>query len=333
MAPDPLAEARRFAEIRHWQAVHRVLAPLRSDLHDAPEALLLLGEARFRLDDRPAALADADEALNGYRAHADRAGAVRAQNLAGVILLEMGSLDEARERLERVIEEADWEGAEKVRAHAATNLGILHDMREEPGRAAEWYGIARALYQRIGDVLGEARILHNLGIAHQALGSWEAADHSFARAAELALAAGEQQLFAFASVARGEVALGRGDLLTAERMGRMALLRFDCHTTLYGHAEVRKLLGMVAWARGDLAAARAELDSAVSLCEMSSAPLVDAEVRVERGRLRVEMGDVGGGRQELEAAASAFDALLAPSRADAVRALLNRAGCSGELVT
>lgn len=320
--PEALAEARRFAEIRHWQAVQRVLAPLRGQLHDSPDALLLLGEARFRLDDRPAALADADEALRKYRALGDEGGAVRAQNLAGVILLEMGSLDEARRRLEDVLRAA--RGEEKVRAHAATNLGILHDMREEPGRAAEWYGVARSLYQETGDVLGEARILHNLGIAHQALGAWDEADRSFAHAAELALRVGEQQLFAFAVVARGEVALVRGDLAAAERMGQLALVRFDCHSTLYGLAEVRKLLGRVAWARGDLAAARAELDSAVALCEMSCAPLVDAEVRVERGRLRMETGDMEGARADLEAAAHAFDTLHAPRRAEAVRVLLPR---------
>jgi hypothetical protein len=325
MAPDPtaLAEARRFAEIRHWQAVQQVLAPLRRDLRDAPEALLLLGEARFRLDDRPAALADADDALTEFRARGDLAGAARAQNLAGMILLELGNLDEARMRLEDVIRTATGEGSEKVRAHAATNLGILHDMGEQPEKAAEWYRVAHSLYEALGDTLGQARILHNLGIAHQAMKSWNEADRSFAGAAELALKVGEQQLFAFAVVARGEVALMRGDLGAAERMGRMALLRFDCHSTLYGHAEVRKLLGMVAWARGDLPAARAELDAAVALCEMSFAPLLDAEVRVERGRLLMEMGEANPARDDLECAARAFDALRAPRRADAVRALLH----------
>jgi tetratricopeptide (TPR) repeat protein len=207
---------------------------------------------------------------------------VRAQNLAGVILLEMGALDTARLRLEDALESAAGEGMDKVRADAATNLGVLHDMREQPGRAAEWYRVARAVYHQLGDTLGEARILHNLGIAHQALKSWDEADGCFARAAELAQSAGEQQLFAFAVVARGEVALMRGELAAAERFARQALIRFDCHSTLYGLAEVRKLLGMV---RGPAATSRppaAELDSAVALCEMSSRPLVDAEVRVER---------------------------------------------------
>lgn len=318
-AASALAQAQRFAEARHWQGVQRVLGPLRQELHDAPEALLLLGEALSRLDDRPAALAHTDEALRQFRARGDHEGAVRAQNLAGVILLEMGSLDEARLRLEDALESAGGSGGDRVRAHAATNLGIVYDMREQPGRAAEWYRVARSLYQSLGDVLGEARILHNLGIAHQALEAWTEADDSFARAAELARQVGEQQLFAFAVVARGEVALVRGDLDAAERMGRQALVRFDCHSTLYGLAEVRKLLGKVAWARGDLASARAELDSAVALCEMSYAPLVDAEVRVERGRLRLELGEVEGGREDLEAAARAFDALRSPRRAEAAR--------------
>ena len=327
MSPDfepfAMAEARRFAEARHWQAVQRVLGPLRNSLQAEPEALLLLAEALFRLDDRPAALAHADDALRELRARGDDAGAVRAQNLAGVILLEMGALDEARLRLEDALETAAGEGMDKVRADAATNLGVLHDMREQPGRAAEWFRIARALYHQLGDTLGEARILHNLGIAHQAMKSGEEADGCFARAAELAKLAGEQQLFAFAVVARGEVALMRGDLAAAERFARQALLRFDCHSTLYGLAEVRKLLGMVAWARGDLSAARSELDSAVTLCEMSFAPLVDAEVRVERGRFRLETGDADAAREDLEAAARAFDALRAPRRAQAVRSLLS----------
>jgi tetratricopeptide (TPR) repeat protein len=321
--PFALAEARRFAEARHWQAVQRVLGPLRTSLRQEPEALLLLAEALFRLDDRPAALTHADEALRELRARGDTCGALRAQNLAGVVLLEMGALEEARLRLEDALETAAVEGMDKVRADAATNLGVLHDMREQPGRAAEWYRIARGLYHQLGDTLGEARILHNLGIAHQALKSWDEADRSFASAAELAQSAGEQQLFAFAVVARGEVALMRGDLAAAERFARQALTRFDCHSTLYGLAEVRKLLGMVAWARGDLPAARCELDSAVALCEMSYAPLVDAEVRVERGRFRLESGDLNEARDDLEAAARAFDALRAPRRAQAARSLLS----------
>ena len=309
------ARAAAHAAEGRWLEAHRALQPVRGLLHALPAALVLLAEACSRLDDRDAALAAAEEALPVFRARGDREGVLQCQNLAGIALLESGEVDAARRRLEEALALARELGSVKARAHAANNLGIIHDIREEPAASLGYYRQALADYQALGDGLGEARIHHNLGIAHRALGRDSEAGECFARAAGCALAAGDHRLFGFAVTARAELALLAGDAAGAERMARMALVRFDLHSTPYGFTEVHRLLGMVAAARGDFAAARSHLDRAAALSDRHRAPLLDAEVRMERGRVLWRLGERAAALEDLTFAARTFEALHAGGRA------------------
>lgn len=319
-----LAEAEAAGKQGRWQEVRRMLAAVREELPRAPRGLLLLADACCQLDDLEQARSAADEALARFREAGDDEGAMKAKNLLGVALFHAGSLDAARVWFRGALALAMALGADRMRADLANNLGAICDLTGEREQALLYYHQALRGYEELGSLPGQARARHNLGIAHRDLGQCSAAEDSFARAAELAEAAGDPVLFAFARVAEAEMVVRRGDLEGAEQRIRQALPRFDIAASLHGLIEVHKLRGMIAGKRGDLETARGHLDTAVDFGEMHGVPLLDAEVRAERGAVLCAIGEVRAGIEDLARAAEAFHSLHARHRAEEVRATLER---------
>lgn len=319
-----LAGAEAAGERGRWQEVRRMLAAAREELPRVPRGLLLLADACCQLDDLEHARSAAHEALVRFREARDDEGAMKAQNLLGVALFHAGDLDAARVWFRGALTHALALGADRMRADLANNLGTICDLTGDREQALLYYHQALRGYEEMGSLPGQARTRHNLGIAHRDLGQWTLAEGSFARAAELAEAAGDSVLFAFARVAESELAVRRGDLEGAEQRIRQALPRFDVAANLHGLIEVHRLRGMIAARRGDPETARAHLDAALDFGGMHGVPLLDAEVRAERGALLCAIGDTRAGIEDLTRAAETFHSLHARHRAEEVRATLQR---------
>jgi tetratricopeptide (TPR) repeat protein len=323
----PLAEA--AARSGRWQEARRILRAVQEELHSEPQALYLLAEAHSRLSEPEAARIAARYALEGFGERGDPQGLLRAENLLGVILFEAGELDEARAHFRNALRLAMEEGALQMRANIANNLGTICDLRGEREQALEYFHMALRSYYEAGDLKGQAQTSHNLGIAHKELEQREVSEGFFAQAAELALAAGADALFAFSVMARAELVLEAGDPDDAEQLVRQALPRFDTASSLYGLTEVHRLRGLIAWRRGDVAQAQAHLDAAMDFSDLHGVPLLDAEVRVERGHLLCLLGETEGGLEDLRRAAEAFEGLQSRRRAERARTLLRTFSAPG----
>lgn len=314
--------AEAFAAGGRWQEARAALAAVREELDALPRAVLLMAEACCRLHDPAPARAHAEHALALLQAAGDAEGEMRAQNFLGIVHFETGELDGALHHFLAALELAYRLGEDRRCAGITNNLGTICTLRGEREAAIEHHREALAIFRRLGDPLGEAQTLHNLGIAYRDLEQVDDADRCFADAARAAEAAGEARLFGLSLVARAELRLRKGELATAERMARMALLRFDVHNSLFGLAEAHRVLGTVARLRGDLAAARANLDRALDLCGVHAGPLLEAETRLERGILLRALGEPAAAEADLCAAAALFDQLGATGQAERTRALL-----------
>jgi tetratricopeptide (TPR) repeat protein len=313
--------AEALARENRWQDVRRTLLPHGPLLRHHPRALLRLAESNCHLNDTEPARQQATEAVELLLQGEDTEGVMKARNLLGIIHFETGDLEGAQAHFLAALDLASKLGEHRVCARITNNLGSLCSLRGEHKAATQHFREALALYECLGETLGQAQTLHNLGILYRDMERYEDADTSFARAARVAQDANDHRMVGVAMVARAELMLRRGDLEAAERMARMALLRFDVHQSLFGLAEAHKLLGTLARLRGNPSGARENLGKALDYCQLHAGPLLEAETRLELGILLRETGDLAAASAELRAAAQLFEQLGALRQAERARAL------------
>jgi tetratricopeptide (TPR) repeat protein len=328
IAHEDIAQALEAAEVLarqgRWQEVKIRLLPLRPEIGAMPWALYVLASAYSRLHDPVPAREAAQQALVRFREIGDRTGEMRASNLLGIISFETGDLPGAETCFTDALQLAEALGERLLRAQLENNLGNVCNLSGRPELTRERFDRALALYAELGERLGEAQTLHNLGITHRDLGRLKDAVDFFHRAATAAQIAGDSRLLAMSTVALAELELEQGEVDAAERMARMALMRFDVHSSLFGLAEVHRVLGVIAHRRGNYDAARGSFCRALELCKLHAGPLIEAETRLEYGRLLRQLGEIDHARIELQKALNAFEQLQATRQASRARELLEQ---------
>ena len=274
-----------------------------------------------------------------------------------------GSIDEAVTWAEQAVEEARAEGALAELAHGYYLLHLLYTSVGSPKRTSV-RDLALPIYEELGDLLGQANTLNNLGIEAYYEGRWgealtlyersrsarqrvgdvvgaatianniaeilsdqgrlEEAEEILHEVLETCQAAGSRLMTAAATANLGRAAARAGRHDEAWEALEDALGAFGEIRAGSFVIETRARLAEAALLAGDAERAFTLATAAASTTEGAPAPPVEAMVRRIKGCALYAMGDLAAAAQELEAS-------LAVARAAGVRyelALTLKARCA-----
>ncbi len=179
--------------------------------------------------------------------------------------------------------------------HANTMLG-----NAESGRYRE---LALPIFEELGDLIGQANVLNNLGVAATIEGRWDEAIASFERSRDAREKAGDVVGAATASNNIGEVLLNRGEIAKAEALFYDALRVWRAARYPLGVAVATSALGLAAARSGRIAEAQELLSEALAgFCDLRAETfIVETEARLAEVAV-VSMADDAAARALIESA-------------------------------
>jgi tetratricopeptide (TPR) repeat protein len=273
------------------------------------------GEALYRLG-RPrdlASFADVFEAAS--RSNADAAGTRRALNMGGVAAFELGQMDQARRRLEAVLEMAYAETDHEMLAPAANNLGAIADLEGRTDEALSYYRLALPLYEQAGKPHGLAQTYHNLGISYRALRQIEEALRSHEKTLEIAGGIGYRPLVALSLSARAECEVDRGNTDLALELSERAIGIARESQDPVSEGEALRVRGVVHGRGGRGPQALRDFEAAERMALETDNRLLRAEILRDRGYYLTAEGCVEEARPLLAEAAHELRSLGAEAKA------------------
>jgi class 3 adenylate cyclase/tetratricopeptide (TPR) repeat protein len=183
----------------------------------------------------------------------------------GGVRVRQGKLREASTWLERGIASATAAGDDPTLAHAWSLLATVHTdlgLPSDPVHRA----LPVTIYEALGDLVGLANVLNNLGIAAYFEGRWAEALSLYERSRVARERAGDVMGAATAANNIAEILSDQGDLEGAEALLREALRAWAAAAYPLGVAAATSNLGRVAARAGRLDEALATLDDAARRC-------------------------------------------------------------------
>jgi class 3 adenylate cyclase/tetratricopeptide (TPR) repeat protein len=232
-----------------------------------------------------------------------------------------GRYDQALAHATEVIERAMGLHALRDLAHAYYLSHMIHTFRGDEERHA-FRGLALPIFEEVGDLVGQASVLNNLGIESYYEGRWDEARDLYERSRALRERIGDAINVATTTNNIGEIESDQGRFDDAERSFRETLAIVEPAGQRLLTAVARGNLGRVAARQRRFADAEELLSGArVELGEIGAAPFaVEQEARLaELGELRRDDPE-----QVLRAADAAIVQLEAAGAPAALRVLLER---------
>jgi len=159
-----------------------------------------------------------------------------------------GHIAEGRRQLEEML--ADHQGSPSTRARGLNGAGILVMREGEHRTSLALYQEALALRRELGDTLGMAVSLTNVGNAHVELGEYEQAEPAYAAALDLYRAVGDQSGVATAFNNQAVATRELGQYERAEALAKESLALRRAQGDLRGVAEATNNLAQVASVQG-----------------------------------------------------------------------------------
>lgn len=269
-----------------------------------------------------------DDALVWYRSALDLieespepGGADRAELEIeyATVLFRQGRFEECRRWAEAASEHAEAAGARASLAHAYRVLNTAH--RELGGRETTWFELALPIYEELGDRVGTAIVLNNLGVSAYFAGRWDEAMAFYQQSVEAEQAAGDPVRAANSSNNVAEILLDQGHAQEAVELLHEALRVYNASGYVLGAAVARKNLGRAAVALGDFAGAHALFDEALAELEAIGAETFVLETKARRAECLVVEGRY---QEALPAAEEALAQALAAGDGGAETPLLER---------
>jgi len=269
-------------------------------LDEHPRLLLKEGVIRERFGRYPEALQWYNRGLRSLDPlPPDEQGRMRSElglAYAGV-RVRQGELVDAAGWCKQVVEEAEPAGNLPALAHAYYLMHLAYISNRSPERAA-LRGLALPIYEELGDLLGQANVLNNLGVDAYYEGRWQEALDLYERSKALRERIGDVVGAATITNNIGEVKSDQGYLTTASEIAEEARSVFETagHRNLLTHALSN--LGRIAAREGRLEDSRRLLHEARELAEEISAGglLVELEARLaERAVLAGETDEALAG--------------------------------------
>ncbi len=179
--------------------------------------------------------------------------------IAGLIYSRRGNYDEATVQFQQALQVAQSLDAATILARAHNGLGLIH-LRDNIPAAIEHFQQAFALYERAGDIPGQAKSHNLIANAYIETGQWREADYHYRQARAIFEQIGDIYNGAFSDNNLGEIALYQGRLdeaLTFYRQALQALERIGGSVYVLGVLHMN--LGHVFIRRGEIDQAFAEL--------------------------------------------------------------------------
>jgi len=315
----------QMANEHRWGEVLKHVSELDdSELAVDPKVAYLVAQALLHLGQMERALSLVLAAEAEYRENHDQVNLLRALNLAGAVLFELGDLEGAEERFSDQLELARERGDDEMIGRATNNLGAIASLRGDDERALSLFRLSIPAYQKVGYLQGLAQTDHNLGIVHRDLGYWREAERYYRSALRHARQMGDKRLEAMARTGQAEITLRRSDVRLAEIEARRSLQVFVQVGDELGRADALRLLGSIATSQSALEEAQQHIEEALALARQYSNPLLEAEILEERGELHAKMGQVALARADLETAAVTYRRLGAVKRQQHAEEMLER---------
>lgn len=196
----------------------------------------------------------------------------------GAVRLRQGRYKDGLRRLQEAATEAEAIGADDVLAHAYYLLDwALTDL----GRAAEaqrYRELALPIYERLGDLSGQANVLNNLGIDAYYEGRWDEALALYERSRRARERSGDVVQLGLAANNIGEILSDQGALAGAETLFRDALRVWRGSNFRIGDGVATSNLGRVATRSGRYDEARALFAEAARIFDSIGAASFRADV-------------------------------------------------------
>ena len=206
-------------------------------------------------------------------------------------------------------------------AHAYYLIYTIHTLRGSPDRQA-FRGLALPIYEEIGDLMGQAAVLNNLGIEAYYEGRWDVACDLYERSRVLRARTGDVINVATTTNNLGEIESDQGRYAEAEARFREAVRIADGAGQRFIAAVARGNLGRVAARSGRYGEADELLAEAMSALEAIGATPFALEMQARRAELLALRG--GSGAEAVELADETLARLDGAGVPPAVHALLER---------
>jgi len=224
----------------------------------APGLLLKQGVVQERLGRYSQALRLYSLALRATRRRAD---AVRLRLAYAGVRFRQGKYADLERLARLVIPQAEAVGDRTSLGHAYYLLALAMMSLQSPGHL-RYAKKALAIFRRQGDLVRQANVLNNMGIAAYYVGNWNAATDYYQRSREARERAGDVVGVATQENNIGEILSDQGRLDEAEERFQDALLTWRGARYPVGIALATGNLGRLAARRGDLTAALELLQNA-----------------------------------------------------------------------
>ena len=191
-----------------------------------------------------------------------------------------GRFDEMADWCRRAAEHAERSGSRAGLAHAYYLLDMAHTRLGQP--TTEFRDLALPIYEEIGDLLGQAKVLNNLGVDAYYEGNWADAITLYGRCRAVAQQAGDVVYAAIATNNEAEILSDQGRFPEARPLFDDALRAFRASKWRLGVPLVTSNLGRLAAREGRFDEARSLLLEAIEACTELGAETWTAETQ---GRL------------------------------------------------
>ena len=213
-----------------------------------------------------------------------------ANNCLAIVHQSLGQLDIAEILYEEAQRQALDAGNDSLAVMIDQNLGTIANIRGDSDTALRRFSAALRRYQTMGDEVGAARALNNIGMAHADKKEWQAAEQAYAQALLNAESSQDAETL-------GTIQLNRADL-------NLRLDRFDDARACCDHAfeifsrlgstsglgETYKAYGVVYRQSGKLHLAEAHLAAVADLAREADHPLLEAAAERERALVNLDQG-------------------------------------------
>jgi tetratricopeptide (TPR) repeat protein/transcriptional regulator with XRE-family HTH domain len=212
-----------------------------------------------------------------------------------------GPWAEAATRHTAAIEAARYLGDRLGEANALNELGAIWLRMGDFPAAAQEIEQALGVYRELGDRLGQAGVLRQLGAVRHVMGDYLAADQALEQALGISSDLGDRFGQANALRALGELRWGMGDPAAPQALEQALVIFRDIGNQL-GQANALRALGFVRRITGDYQAAAQLLEEALSILTEMGDVQGQANVLNYLGHVRRATGDYPAAAQVLERA-------------------------------
>ncbi len=310
------------------EALHRALELFDKlkDRHGQAEALEVLASITDDLRGKLSRAQDAYmQAQDLYRELGDGQGMARTMAWRAHSLLNSGNLAEARALFTLAAQTARAHHERISEASSVYGLAKLAHLAGDSDEAVRLYQEAIALRQALGDPMTEANVRRNLGMHYLRWGRLDEAEQEFQTARTLRWEHGAK--FENTMLLRGlaEVALARGDVLTAAEYAEQALAGLTDQDEI-SRETVAATLGKVRAAQGRVEDAEALFHESIEILERKEYRIDLALSLFKHGEALLILHRPERARAPLERARDLFAAIGAAHHLRETEALLASAG-------